>query len=227
MQSQEHNYYDHAQTPPVERTINNDPNEQQPSATPSPPYEERSYADGYTGRESDDYLNHYAQDNWFQEGEKLQPQKKEQRGPGTIILVLVALCVGIALGHGFGLLMSWLTWTTISILVVLAAFAIISNWHVVTFPIPEQTFSIQEHARLEINNASGNVTIRRGEQNVVTIAATKRASGPWITAENMQINYNQRGDMISAISNIHWSPLQDRRTGYQWRTSAPHRQWQH
>jgi DUF4097 and DUF4098 domain-containing protein YvlB len=65
-----------------------------------------------------------------------------------------------------------------------------------------------EHARLVINNGAGTVAIRRGEEGVISVKATKRASGIGIDTERMQINYAQYGDMLDISSHMSWSFLQ-------------------
>jgi putative adhesin len=71
-----------------------------------------------------------------------------------------------------------------------------------------RTFQIMEHARLVINNGAGSVSIRRGEEGIVSVTATKRASGFGIDPERMQINYNQNGDTLDISSHMAWSLLQ-------------------
>lgn len=183
--------------------VNTDPREQAYSVPPGAPYQERSYEEGYSYQSSYD-------DSWFQEsaGEKLRPQQNTQHGISTIMLVLGALLLGILIGNFFGVLGSGLAWPFIIVLVLAGAFVIYSNWHVVTTPLPVESFQIQEYARLTIQNASGAVSIRKGEQNEVTVSATKRASGPWITAKNMRMDYDQRGDTLDIKSHIHFTPFQ-------------------
>src|SRR5947208_16432880 len=71
-----------------------------------------------------------------------------------------------------------------------------------------RTFQIMEHARLVINTGAGAVAIRRGEEGMVSVTATKRASGIGIDAERMQINYNQYRDTLDISSSMAWSILQ-------------------
>ncbi|GER88591.1 hypothetical protein KDW_27530 [Dictyobacter vulcani] len=193
--------------PNSEHSVNQDPREQpstqQYSVPPGAPYQERSYQEGYSYQSSYD-------DSWFQEsaGEKLRPPQNTQHGISTIMLVLGALLLGIVIGNFFGILGSGLAWPFIIVLVLVGAFVIYSNWRVVTTPLPVESFQIQEYARLNIQNTSGTVSIRKGEQNEVTVSATKRASGPWVTAKNMRMDYDQRGDALNIKSHIHFTPFQ-------------------
>src|SRR5437764_6397668 len=70
------------------------------------------------------------------------------------------------------------------------------------------TFPIREPARLVIKNGAGTVAIRRGEEGLVSVTATKRASGIGIDADRMQITYNQYGDTLDISSRMVWSLLQ-------------------
>ncbi|GCE05659.1 DUF4097 family beta strand repeat-containing protein [Dictyobacter aurantiacus] len=207
MQSQEGDYYqqEQRQAPAPERVVNTDPREQPPPLSAIPPYtyQERRYEDGYASS--------YAQDDsWFREaeGEKLRPQPEARRGMGGIVSILAILIIGIIIGNTVHIIGGWLIWAALAVIVVGGGALIASNWHVITIPMPVETFPIQEHARLVVNNAFGTVTVRRGEQRQVTIAPTKRISGPWATADNIPLNYDQQGDRITASSEFRWSPLQ-------------------
>jgi len=96
----------------------------------------------------------------------------------------------------------------VMVLIIAGLAALATNWRVVTIPMPTRTFQIMEHARLVINNGAGSVSIRRGEESMVSVFATKRASGIGVDAERMHINYNQYGDTLDISSNMAWSLLQ-------------------
>ncbi len=118
----------------------------------------------------------------------------------------------LILGNVFGIIIGHLSWSFIAaiagVIAIIGAFVAISNWRVVTQPMPLQTFSVMEHPRLVLNNFSGTVTIRRGEQNVVTVAGIKRASGIGVSLEKMDIRYDQRGDQIGISASTPWNFFQ-------------------
>jgi Putative adhesin len=179
-----------------ERQINTDPREQ-------PPLQEstyRSYDEGYTDQSERDY--------WPFEGEKLQPEPKNQKSMGGLLALVVLLCAVFIAGSFFGVILSWLTWVVVIVLIIAGLAALATNWRVVTIPTPTRTFQIMEHARLVINTGAGAVAIRRGEEGMVSVTATKRASGIGIDTERMQIDYNQYGDVLDISSRMAWSLLQ-------------------
>jgi hypothetical protein len=185
-----------APAPINERQRNTDPREQ--PAAPENTY--RPYEEGYAGMSDQDY--------WFQEGEKIRPEPKNQKSMGGLLGLIVLLCAVFIAGSLFGVILSWLTWAVVIVLVVAGVAVLLSNWRVVTIPEPTRTFQFMEHARLVINNGAGTVAIRRGEEGVVSVAAIKRASGIGIHPERMQINYNQRGDLLDISSRMYWSLLE-------------------
>src|SRR2546421_1857617 len=182
--------------PLKERQINTDPREQPPSQEST----SRSYEEGYTDQSERDY--------WPFEGEKLQPEPKNQKSMGGLLVFVVLLCAVFIAGSFFGVILSWLTWVVVIVLIIAGLAALATNWRVVTIPMPTRTFLIMEHARLVINNGAGTVSIRRGEEGMVSVTATKRASGIGIDAERMQINYNQYGDTLDISSRMAWSLLE-------------------
>jgi len=182
--------------PLKERQINTDPREQPPSHEST----YRSYEEGYIDQSERDY--------WPFEGEKLQPEPKNQKSIGGLLGLVVLLCAVFIAGSFFGVILSWLTWVVVIVLIIAGLAALATNWRVVTIPMPTRTFQILEHARLVINNGAGTVSIRRGEEGVVSVTATKRASGIGIDAERMQIDYNQYGDTLDISSHMDWSILQ-------------------
>lgn len=200
MQNQEFyhpsNTPEEAPTPSYEYQRNTDPREQ-PGAQE---YPSRSYEEGYSG------LNE--QDFWSGAGEKVRPEPKQQKNMGGLLAVLALICVAFIAGSLYGVVLSWLTWIIVAVLIIAGMVALATNWRVVTIPMPTRTFQIMEHARLVINNGSGAVTIRRGNEGVISVAATKRASGIGIDPERMQINYNQYGDTLDISSHMIWSFLQ-------------------
>src|SRR6266700_3317379 len=179
-----------------ERQSNTDPREQPPSQEST----YRSYEQGYTDQSERDY--------WPFEGEKLQPEPKNQKSMGGLLALVVLLCAVFIAGSLFGVILSWLTWVVVFVLIIAGLAALATNWRVVTIPMPTRTFQIMEHARLVINTGAGTVSIRRGEEGIVSVTATKRASGIGIDTERMQINYNQYGDVLDISSRMAWSILQ-------------------
>jgi DUF4097 and DUF4098 domain-containing protein YvlB len=167
-------------------------------------YAERPYEEGYSSQDSIDA--------WFREDEKLRPKPSRKRGPQGLLVFIVALCVLLIVGNISGIIIGHLTWSFIAAIVgviaIIGAFVVIANWRTVTQPVPVETFSVMEHPRLVLNNFSGTVTILRGEQNDVIVAATKRASGIRVNPEKMQVRYDQRGDTINVATNAMWNFFQ-------------------
>src|SRR5258708_6896403 len=190
--------------PPNERQSNTDPREQIPAQEyTSRPYEEgheQGYEQGYTGLDERDF--------WPYEGEKLRPEPKNQKRMAGLLALVVLMWVVFLGGSFFGVILSWLTWVVVIVLIIAGLAALATNWRVVTIPMPTRTFQIMEHARLVINTGAGAVAIRRGEEGMVSVTATKRASGIGIDTERMQINYNQYGDVLDISSRMDWSILQ-------------------
>src|SRR5438270_10402369 len=182
--------------PPHERQSNTDPREQPPSQE----YTYRPYEEGYSDLSERDF--------WPREDEKLRPEPKNQKSMGGLLALLVLLCVVFIAGSFFGVILSWLTWVVVIVLIIAGLAALATNWRVVTIPMPTHTFQIMEHARLVINTGAGAVAIRRGEQGMVSVTATKRASGIGIDTKHMEINYNQHGDVLDISSRMAWSILQ-------------------
>jgi Toastrack DUF4097 len=182
--------------PIKDRQINTDPREQPVSQESM----YRSYEEGYVDQSERAY--------WPFEGEKLQPEPKNEKSMGGLLALIVLLCLVFVLGSLFGAILSWLTWVVVIVLIIAGLAALATNWRIVTIPMPTRTFQIMEHARLVINNGSGTVSIRRGEEGMVSVTATKRASGFGIDPERMQINYNQNGDTLDISSHMAWSLLQ-------------------
>ncbi|GHO87831.1 DUF4097 family beta strand repeat-containing protein [Dictyobacter formicarum] len=210
MQSQEGDYYnqeqrqEQGQTPATERVTNTDPREQPSPLSSIPPYtyQERRYEDGYASAYTQD-------DSWFREaeGEKLRPQP-ERRGMGGILSILAILFIGIIIGNTIHIIGGWLIWTALVLIVLAGAALVASNWRVITIPMPVETFPVQEHAQLIVNNIAGTISVRRGEQHEITVTPTKRISGPWATADSVPLHYDQQGDRITVGSELHWEPWQ-------------------
>ncbi len=190
--------------PSNEHQSNTDPREQTPAqeytARFSEEGQEQGYEQGYTGLNERDF--------WQPDGEKLRPEPKNQKGMGGLLALIVLLCAVFIAGSFFGVILSWLTWGVVMVLIIAGLAALATNWRVVTIPMPTRTFQIMEHARLVINTGAGAVAIRRGEEGVVRVTATKRASGIGIDTERMQINYNQYGDVLDISSHMTWNILQ-------------------
>jgi hypothetical protein len=182
--------------PLKERQLNSDPREQPPSQEST----YRSYEEGYSDQSERDY--------WPFEGEKMQPVPKNQKSMGGLLALIVLLGAVFIAGSFFGAILSWLTWVVVIVLIIAGLAALATNWRVMTIPMPTRTFQIMEHARLVINNGAGTVSIRRGEESMVSVTATKRASGIGIDAERMQIHYNQYGDTLDISGHMVWSLLQ-------------------
>lgn len=195
MQSQEHSYNTSEDASPGERNINVDPREQARQQE----YTYRPYEEGYTG------LN---ERNIWKEGEKLRVEPKHERSMGGLFALLALLCAVFIAGSLFGAILSWLSWLVVVVLIVAGLGALVTNWRIVIIPMPTRTFQIMEHARLVINNSSGKVLIRRGEPGVITVNATKRASGIGIDPEKMQVIYDQRGDTVNIATNVSWNFFQ-------------------
>src|SRR5258707_8118987 len=201
MQNQQefHDTFNTAEVTPAPlngRQSNTDPREQPQSQE----YTYPSYEEGYNGLRAPDY--------WQQEGEKLRPEPKNQKSIGGLLALVVLLCAVFIAGSFFGVVLSWLTWVVVIVLIIAGLAALATNWRVVTIPMPTRTFQIMEHARLVINNGAGTVAIRRGEEGMVSVTASKRASGIGIDAERMQIHYNQYGDLLDISSRMACSILQ-------------------
>lgn len=179
-----------------ERQSNTDPREQ--AAARGDTYS--SYEGGYAGLNEGDL--------WAGEGEKLRPEPKNQKSMGGLLAVVVLLCAAFIAGSLFHVILGWLPWVVVIVLIIAGMAALATNWRVVTIPMPTRTFQIMERARLVITNGAGTVAIRRGEEGIVSVTATKRASGIGIDAERMQINYNQYGDMLDISSHMAWSIFQ-------------------
>jgi hypothetical protein len=196
MQNQEH-LYENNQEAVDTSTLNTDPREQgQPQAEGFRPYTE-----GYYGSPRRDI---------WSEGEKLQaePRDKNRQNISWFLSLAILLCAVFIAGSVFGAIVSWLSWLIVMLLIVAVAFAFILNWRIVSFAMPERRFQITEHARLDLNNAMGKVSIRRGEPGVITVNATKRASGFGINPEQMQVFYDQRGDALGISTKMNWHILQ-------------------
>jgi len=183
-------------SPTGARQNNLDPREQpQPQERAYRPYEE-----GYTGSNEGDF--------WSHEGEKLRPEPKNQKSMFGPLALIILICAGFIAGSFFGVILSWLTWIIVTVLIIAALAAIGTNWRVVIIPMPPRTFQIAEHARLVLNNGAGKINIRRGEEGIISVSPTKRASGLGIDLERMQINYDQHGDMLGISTHMAWNIFQ-------------------
>jgi hypothetical protein len=176
-----------------ERAINTDPREQLGSET-SQSYDEA----GYRAPRGD----------VWDEGEKLRPEPKSERSVGGLLTLVVLLCAVFIAGSIFGVIFSWLSWLVVLLLIVAGLGVLASNWRVVTIAQPERTFPIAEHARLVVTNGAGRVAIRRGEEGMIGVIATKRASGFGIDPAKMQIDYDQHGDTLRIGTRVSWNLLQ-------------------
>lgn len=196
MQNQEHIYNMPEPTPLMEPQINSDPREQaHPQETAYTPYTE-----GYRGNQMHDIWN---------EGQKLQPTPpNNQLSTNKLLVIIALLCLAFIAGSHFGVLLSWLSWSLVAVLIIVAIALLISHWRVVVIPMPTRTFQINEHARLVLKNSSGHVTIRRGEEGVISVTATKRVSGLIIQPEQTQVHYGQENDTVGITTNTTWNVFQ-------------------
>lgn len=207
MQEQEGMYQSPEYTPSVEQPTYSEAREQEQRQWQAPPqqeYTERPYEEGYSGFTS---LN-----DWMRQDEKLRPQPERKNSLQGILLFIVLACVLLVIGNFSGIIIGHISATFLatlgSIIAVIVAFLAISNWRVVTMPEPVQTFEVMEHPRILLNNAAGTITIRRGEQHFVTVAATKRASGIGVSHEKMHMQYSQQGDTLNVTTSIAWNVFQ-------------------
>jgi hypothetical protein len=185
---------------PDEQISNTDPREQR-QAQEIPDYEERSYEEGYVGSDADDMWQP-------RRDEKLRPTPTGQRSPNILLLLLALLC-GIIIGATLiGVLFTWLSWLLLTALVTGVVVIAILNWRTVTIPMPVQSFSVTQHPRLVVNDTVGTISIRRGENGMVNVAPTKRASGIGVTPENMRVEYALRDNMLHVSTQVKWNMFQ-------------------
>jgi Putative adhesin len=189
----------------AERSANLDPREQRPAPQGQQtyaecPYEERPYTEGYGGIDADE--------SWARPGEKIYPKTAGQRGIEGPLLFIILLCALIATGMLLGIMMAWLSWLLLAVFLVAGLFVVAMNWRVVTIPLPLQTFQVQDHPQLTIQDSTGLISIRRGADNVVTVAATKRVSGIGMTPENMLVQYALQDNRLNISGLTIWNLLQ-------------------
>jgi DUF4097 and DUF4098 domain-containing protein YvlB len=197
MQNQEQSYQGPEPLPPDELRINIDPREQPQKQISQQEETDRSYTQGYSGLDE--------QDPWPHEGEKLRPKFKHTESMAWPLLLVVLLCLALITAGLFGLILNWLSWLLVA--VVLIAFLALrtGNRHVTIRTLPPSTFQIMEHARLNLRNHSGNVSLHRGEEGSISVTATIHARG--INYENMPVRYDQYGDTLTISSHVGWNFL--------------------
>jgi hypothetical protein len=200
MQNQQecYNTSEETPTPSSERQSKNDPREQQLSQSQESTH--RSSEEGDTSLNERDF--------WPYEGQKLQPEPKNHRSMGGWLALLVLVCAIFLAGSLFGLILNWFTWAVVTVLMTAGIAMLITNWRVVIIPMPPCSFRIMEHARLAISNGAGRITIRRGEEGVVSVNSTKRASGFGINPRSMQINSNHYSDVLEISTHMTWNMFQ-------------------
>lgn len=158
-------------------------------------FEERPYDAGYSDLEMN-----------FRENDKIhaEPAKQQQRPVGLflIIAIIAALLIG---SNIVGLIIASLSWSLLAILAVGILVLIALNWRVVNYPMEFESFSVTEYPQLLITNPLGAITVRRGENNVITVAATKSASGIGANADNMRTIFNLRDNTLSVATQTHWN----------------------
>jgi hypothetical protein len=181
-----------------ECSFNTDPREQR--RAPSWGDIDRTYEAGYTGLDEHDFGP--------REGEKLRLAPPQRKNIGGLLVLVVLICAAFIAGNLFGLIIDWLAWFIVIVLAIVGVTVSIANWRVVTIPLPPRSFQITEHARLVINNRSGRITIRRGEEGIVSVSPTKHASGLGINLGCMQVNYEQHGDILQISSRTGWHIFQ-------------------
>lgn len=195
MPNQEHMYNTPEPMSSGERNRNIDPREQAREINSS----YRSYEERYTGDGARDVWN---------EGQKVLPIQRRERSVGELVAIIALICIAFLIGTRFVLFPGWLIWAVVAVLVIGGLSVLASNWRVVTIPMPTRAFQIQEHARLVLNSGAGKVNVRRGEEGVITVAATKRASGIGINPESMQVRYDQYGDAVNVTTDVAWNWFQ-------------------
>lgn len=197
MQNQQYDYEMPEQRPVEKQTLNTDPREQRQEQGES----FRPYTEGYNGPERRDI---------WSEGEKLRIDSASRGRKSFIwpVLFFALLCVVLFAGGISGAFLSWLSWLTLTVLITAGVFLCIVNWRIVTIPMPSRRFQITEHARLVLNNGAGKIAIRRGESDMLTVSAIKRASGLRVDPEQIQIDYDQRGDTLNINTKMHWNTFQ-------------------
>ncbi|MGH2510692.1 MAG: hypothetical protein ACRDHZ_25250, partial [Ktedonobacteraceae bacterium] len=196
MQNQEHLYSMPEPTPQGENQINLDPRKQAQTQE----FSYQSYTEGYRGNERRDI---------WSEGQKLQPAPQSQKSMGGLIAIIALLCLAFFLAGGYySAILGWLSWVIVAVLLVVAIGVLRTNWRVAVIPMPTRAFQINEHARLMLNNGAGNVTIRRGEEGMISVAATKRIRGIGINPDKVQVHYDQYGDAVNITTEIAWNFFQ-------------------
>jgi DUF4097 and DUF4098 domain-containing protein YvlB len=197
MQSQEQSHQGPESLPPDERGINIDPRERPLERAWQQEDTDRSYAQGYSGLDE--------QESWSREGEKLRPRSKHRESMAWPLLLVVLLCAVFIAAGLFGLILSWLSWLLVAVVLIACMALLTSNRHVTTRTLPLSTFQIMEHARLNLRNHSGQVSLHRGEEGIISVAATIHARG--IDYENTPIRYDQHGDSLTISNRVGWSFL--------------------
>jgi hypothetical protein len=197
MQSQEQGHQEPESLPPSERRINIDPREQPQERTWQQEDTDHSYEQGYSGLDE--------QDSWSREGEKLRPNSRPMDSIAWPLLLVVLLCTVFIAAGLLGLILGWLSWLLVAVVVIACLALLTSNRRVTTRTLPPSTFQIMEHARLNLRNHSGQVSLHRGEEGIISVAATIRARG--IDYENMPIRYDQHGDSLTISNRVGWSFL--------------------
>jgi hypothetical protein len=121
------------------------------------------------------------------------------------LLLVVLLCTVFIAAGLFGLILSWLSWLLVAVMLIACLALLTSNRRVTTRTLPLSTFQIMEHARLNLRNHSGHISLRRGEEGIISVAATVHARG--IDHENVPVRYDQHGDNLTISSRVGWSFL--------------------
>ena len=197
---QEQEWTPQSQQQADKHVINTDPREQQ---TDQETYDyEQSYDKGYTGPQMNEM--------WDQDEGKLQPKRRIRWQGWEKLLILLAVVAGfIVVAYLTGLLTNWLLWLVLTGGVVVAAFFVIffivGNWHVMSLPMPIESFQVPESPQLVINHTSGTISLRRGEPGIVSVAATKKASGVGATAQKMQVQYQQQDRILHISTKTSWN----------------------
>lgn len=196
MQNQEQSNQNPEPLPPDKHGINADPREQAPQ-TRQQGDTEHSYTQGHGGLDKQDSRSH--------EGEKLRPKSRHPASRVWSLLIIVLLCLALIAAGYFGLIPNWLSWLLVAVVLITSLFLLISNRHLTIRTLPPSTFQIMEHPRLNLRNHSGNVTIRQGEERIISVATTIRARG--INSQNMPVRVEQSGDNLTISNRVGWDWL--------------------
>ena len=197
MQSQEQSHQGPDSLPPDQRPINVDPREQPQEQVRQQEDTDRSYEQGYSGLDEPE--------SWSRQGEKLRPRSRYLESKTWLLLLAALLCTVFIVAGLLGLILSWLSWLLVIAVLIACLARVTSNRHVTMRTLPPSTFQIMEHAQLNLRNHSGNISLRRGEEGSISVAATIHARS--LDYANMPVRYDQSGDSLTIASRFSWNSL--------------------